>query len=193
MKTTLALCAAVLLFAGCVVPSLQPLIAEKDYVAYSELTGSWVQTDDEKLLYTFAADGKAYKLTQVDEKQHTAVFRAVVGKLGTNVFLDTSIEDPKFEDRVNDFAVVHLVPGHVFVKVTQRDNQLVFTALDVTWLKDLLRENPKAIAHVMQEERPILTATTEELQKFVIKYAADTNAFKNEIILKRKGTATANP
>jgi hypothetical protein len=190
MKTKLALvsvAACIALLAGCVVPSLNPLFTEKDLVAYSDLLGAWSQDGKGEDSWTFEKDGKAYKMTHVDEKKRKATFTVSVGKIGTNIFIDSFIADDKLDEHVNDFTVVHLTPVHLFMKVTKQGDALQLVPLDLEWTSKVLKENPKLLPHVMREhDNPVLTASTEELQKFVAKYAADTNAFKNSIVLERK-------
>jgi hypothetical protein len=55
-----------------------------------------------------------------------------------------------------------------------------------TKLEKLLEENPDAIAHVEVKDRPVLTASTKELQAFVLKYAETDKIFTDEIVLERK-------
>ena len=49
---------------------------------------------------------------------------------------------------------------------------------NIEWVDKLLTNNPKAIAHHRIDDKLVaLTASTKELQAFVLKFAADTNAF----------------
>jgi len=183
--------AAAILLGGCVVQSIHPLFTEKEYIPYPALVGTWAQHDDkggEVESWKFEADGKQYKLTQLDEKGNMATFHVAAGQLGTNVFLDFSLDNPSPRHELNGYAQAELVPVQVFVKVTKVGGNLVFTAMDVEWLAKHLEQNPKAIAHVIRDKAPMLTASTEELQKFVAKHANDNQAFKNEVKLYPKKT-----
>ncbi len=53
-------------------------------------------------------------------------------------------------------------------------------------MKKLIEEDPDAIEHVAVEGRLILTASTKELQAFVLKYADSDEVFTDEIVLERK-------
>jgi hypothetical protein len=57
---------------------------------------------------------------------------------------DTGIEKGS---KMNNYAGFALIPGHLFMKVTQIQPTLQIAFLDPDWLKELLKENPKAIAH----------------------------------------------
>ena len=184
-KRLTLLAAAGLLLAGCLVPSLQPLFAEKDFIPVPFLPGTWEQKDAGKRigLWQFSAEGPHYQLTQTDERGHKAMFDVSAGKLGTNVFLDFMLRDVESHGSLNDFAAVSLVAAHVFARLERKDGALQLSAMNVEWLEKHLTENPKAVAHLWQDKRPILTATTEALQKFVAQHANDESAFRNQIEL----------
>jgi hypothetical protein len=65
------------------------------------------------------------------------------------------------------------------------------------WLGKLLKEKPALIAHEWvkepdagDESRVLLTASTAELQKFMLKYVGDTNVFMiGEPLPRLEGTA----
>lgn len=179
---------AALLFSGCVVQSIHPLFAEKDYIAYPSLVGTWTQSDDgkEEGVWTFVGDSKRYQLTHTDKKEHKAIFQVAAGKIGTNVFLDFFPDDLLPGSELNEFAAVHLIGAHIFAKAVKTNDALLLIAMDVEWLDKYLEQNPNGIAHVVQDKRAILTASTEDLQKFVAKHGNDEKVFKNEIKLVPK-------
>jgi len=189
----LGLCA--LLLGSCVVQSIQPLFNEKDYILYPAVAGTWMQKDGEKetgpwIFEAGNAPDRRFKLTQTDEKGRKAVFVVAAGKIGTNVFLDftptldSSDQVPGSE--VNDFFAANIIPAHIFTKVVATNGVMSLVAMDYEWLQQFLEKNPNAIAHVIQDKRPILTASTEDLQKFVAKYANDEKVFKNDVLLVPK-------
>ena len=189
----LAAASAAIVLGGCVVQCLNPLLTEKEYATSPGLAGTWVQKegDKEQGIWVFEQDDRQYKLTHTDEKGSKATFKVAAGRLGTNVFLNAMIEDLVPAGKLNDLAVVHLVPAYTFIKLRKTDEGLTLSAMNLEWLNKLLAENPKAVAHVVRtvgsDKIPLLTASTEELQKFVAKYAEDDKAFGNEIKLVRKG------
>jgi hypothetical protein len=177
-----------LLFGGCVVQSIQPLFTEKDYIDYPALVGTWKQQDQDKEVgvWVFSKDDRRYKLTHTDEEGQRATFNVVAGKIGSDVFLNFLLDDVEPPNSLNDFAAVSLIPAHAFAKVVKTNETLVLVAMDYEWLQKHLEANPKAVAHVIQGDRPILTASTEDLKMFVAKYAHDEKIFKNQIQLQRK-------
>ena len=185
-KSLFGLCLlAAIFFAGCVVQSIHPLFAEKELISFPALVGTWAQQDGDKEvgLWVFAAQDQRYELTHTDEKGRKALFTVGVGKLGTNVFLDGFPANLLPGSELNDLAQVHLIGAHTFFKLVKTNDALFLLAMDYEWLEKLLQENPRTMAHVVQDKHPILTASTEELRKFVAKYASDEKVFKNEIKL----------
>ena len=184
-----------ILLSGCVVQCLNPLFTEKEYISYPSLVGTWTQKVDEKKesVWLFEPDGKRYKLTHKDEDGHKAVFEVAVGKIGTNVFLCSSLEDPTPGTEMNFFAAAHLVPIFAFAKIRKTESGLTLVLMDLQWLAKQIENDPKFIPYVLRpnggdDRWPLLTGSTEELQKFVAKYADDEKVFKNEIQLVRRGS-----
>ena len=195
MKTNLkflGVALVALLLGGCVVQSIHPLFTEKDYIPAPRLVGAWIQQDEDGKVqgdWQFEEKGPAYKLTHTDEKGRSATFRVAAGKIGTNVFLDLSLDDPSPAHQLNDLAAVHLIPAHVFVKLVETRDHLALMAMDLDWLTKHLEQNPQAVAHVFSEKVPILTAPTSGLKKFIARHADDGKVFKNEIKLVPKNRA----
>ena len=172
-----------LLFGGCVVQSIHPLFTEKEYIRFPGLIGTWVQKDGDRLIgtWTFAADGARYELTQTDEKGRKAAFTVSAGRIGTNIFLQASPRGPSPE--LNDLFTLHLVPAHLFVKAVKTDDGLRLLAMDVEWLTRHLEANPRSISHTIHDKTPLITASPDDLKKFVARHADDSAVFKNEIKL----------
>jgi hypothetical protein len=188
-RSVLSAACAAWLIGGCVVQTINPLFGEKDFIFQPGLAGTWVQKEENKEqgTWVFEQDGRHYNLTHTDEKGSKATFKVAAGRLGTNVFLNSMLEDPMTGTNMNDFAAVHLVPTYTFIRLRKTAAGMTFAAMNLEWLSKLLEENPKSIAHVMrkvgEDKIPLLTASTEDLQKFVTKYADDEKAFGNEIKL----------
>lgn len=188
-KLHLAAFAAALLVAGCV-PSLNPLYTEKDVVYDAELVGVWTNTDEtDKSTWAFEkGDGSAYKLV-LTEGDKVSPFVAHLVQLGQHRFLDLCPDRDVLKDgKQGGLYNSALIPGHLFLKVQQISPVLQLGMLDVDWLDKLLKANPKAVAHQeMEGGGVVLTASTAELQAFVIKHWDTTNAWGEKLSnLKRK-------
>ncbi len=194
-----AVALAAILFSGCIVQSLHPLFMEREYISYPGLVGTWVQMDGEKEQGTwiFGVVSNRYLLTHTDEGGSKATFMVTAGRLGTNVFLNTVLNEPMVAGQPtkwNSFAAWHIVPTSAFFKVRTNEHGLTLTGMNLEWLDEQLPQNPKLIGHVYRPvgdgtSFPLLTAPTKDLQKFVAQYADDAKVFKDEVKLVPKKPA----
>ncbi len=156
---------------GCI-PSLHPLFTEnKDIVFEEGLLGLWVgnnpnetwevkkygNENDKRYRTTFNSNGKAGE------------FLATLGILNDMLFFDLFPLSP--EPQGNDFYKLHLLSVHTFIKVEQLSPTLKVRTMDPDKMKKMLENDPNLIKHEFLEGRIILTASTEELQKFMKNYA----------------------
>jgi hypothetical protein len=194
MKTKLksalgiSLLGSLLLLGGCVLMSVYPYYTAKDVVFEPKLVGSW--SDPEKSAATnefweFSREGtnNTYTLA-VHDKGKVTKFDARLFRLKKWTFLDAR---PTEGDD-------NFIPPHCLLKVTQLEPALKMALLDYNWTRNLLATNPGALRHTIVDARPgepdsgriVFTADTAELQQFILKYAADTNAFPECITMTRK-------
>jgi len=184
------------LLGGCVpVMSLHPLYTEKDVVFEERLLGIWVDDPNSpETTWEFnriEEPNNAYNLVFSDEEGKKGSFVAHLVKLQNRLFLDVypseppwEIEDPnKLELPYNSFF---LIPAHTFIRIDFIGRKLKMWLTNDEEMKKLLKEEPNAVKHTFIEDKLILTAPTNELQNFVLKYADDKRVFKGEIVLGRK-------
>jgi hypothetical protein len=170
------------------IPSLYPLYREKDLLIDNRLEGLFetgegeywkirrLDPDFEKILpdgWTKYNSGLTYKLT-VREQDKIEDFSMHLLKLGDDLYLDFFPADYQIR---HDFLDMHLVPTHIFAKVELTDQYLILHFFDIEWLEKLIETNRIKISYVELEDRYLLTAKTEELQKFITKFANDSTTF----------------
>ncbi|UCF17038.1 MAG: hypothetical protein JSW59_06165 [Phycisphaerales bacterium] len=184
------------LMGGCVpVVSLHPLYTKENVVFDKKLLGTWVDDPNKgEVTWQFRSvdePKKAYNLVFTDDKGLKGSFVTHLVKLGDDLFLDIfpskmpwDLDDPNESDW--PYNALLLIPMHTFVKIDSVDPKLKMRLMLETQLKKLLEENPDAIAHVVVEDRPVLTASTKELQAFVLKYADTDKLFTDQIVLIRR-------
>ena len=198
---------------GCVpVMSLHPLFTEEKLVFENKLLGKWMDDPNSpKSTWEFKRiedskqkDGelnppkkpeKAYKLILLNNEDNTkGSFYAHLVKLENRLFLDVhpsripcAEPDPNEDWLLNTFF---LIPGHSFVIIDSIEPQLKMRWTNQEELKKLLKEEPGAVKHELVEDGIILTASTEQLQQFVLKYADDERVFSEETTLTRSKTST---
>lgn len=201
-KRTLFLSVGVaVVLAGCFVPSVNPLYTEKDLVYDPALLGTWGEPkDEERYIFTRAGE-KGYTWT-VKEKDGSSEFDAHLLQLGEHRFLDAMVVRMKGEWKGGNFGRVGYVarPAHLFYTVELTNATLRLGGLHPEWLGKLLKEKPGLIAHewlkepdANDESRVLLTASTAELQKFMLKYVSDTNVFFTAEPIPKLEAAVAKP
>ncbi|MHC4572401.1 MAG: hypothetical protein ACYS0C_10055 [Planctomycetota bacterium] len=185
---------------GCLpVMSLHPLYTKEDVVFDEKLVGTWVDDPKSpKTTWEFSRAGakeKAYKLVYFDEEGKKGSFVVHLAKLENRLFLDLypsefpcgEMEDP---NKVAwPYNMFFFVPAHMFIKINSIEPQLRMQSMDDDDFKKLLEENPNAIKHEIVKDYDgeiVLTASTKELQAFVLKYADDNRVFSEETVLSRK-------
>ena len=171
---------------GCI-ESLHPFYTEKDLVFEPALVGTWGEPgSNSKESWAFTPSGeKAYRLVVTDSDGRSGAFEAHLASLNGSLILDLYPEDPKLA--ASTFYKHHLQKVHSFVRIVKVGPVLTMSVLDVTWLDQFLRKNPKALKHERTEDGILLTASTEELQAFILKHLHTQGAFQDPIDFSRIG------
>ena len=199
-KTIFYLLAALL--GSCVpVMSLHSLYTKKDVVFEEKLLGTWVDDpNNPETTWEFKRieePNNAYSLLFSDDEGKKGSFVAHLIKLQNRLFLDVyPSEFPWDIDEPNAVKWLYnsffLIPAHTFIKIDSIEPQLKIRLTNEDTMEELLREHPNAVEHMTIEDRIFLTATTKELQAFVLKYAGDSRVFSNEVILNRRENKKPN-
>ena len=194
-----------ILLGGCIpVVSLHPLFTQDSLVFEDKLLGTWTGEvtwefarldvdENAEMLPDELRDraGKVYRLDITDDEGRQGSFVACLVKVGDKRFLDVFPDrfpsgeaDPeKMKLLYNAFFFLRV---HTFVRIDSVGEQLVLRLTDDEQFGKLIEAEPKAVEHEMIEDRPVLTAPTEQLRAFVAKYADDERLFPNEVTLTRK-------
>lgn len=187
-KTVLSAVLIALLATSCLVKSVHPFYKENDVVYDPTLTGTWLDNDSAKWVIEqsqvkkFLGESKtvnSYKITYY-EKDGASVFEAHLFKLKDQLYVDFIPSDVK----IHEFASYHFVPTHSIAKFDLSAGNISLRWFNETWLTMLFENNKIKISHeTIKDENGentyVLTASTEELQKFIMKYGNDPSAFKD--------------
>lgn len=184
-KIAFGFSAAAVLLAGCVVSSVYPFYTPKDVIFDPSLLGKWNPINPESNLeetndpIEFQALGKsAYLMGKKNGGDKPDWFETHLFEIQGRKFLDQSLFF--VTNRCFGFG---FIAEHYVCAVINQTNTLQLAWLRQDWLEQLLSKDTKAIRHTSvrdfpdSEGRIVLTADTEELQKFILKYVNDTNAF----------------
>lgn len=191
-KRSIILCAFVVLtVSGCVVKSLHPFFTSKDLVFKKELIGTWVDQDSSLWAISQNKNNDSlpanYSISFI-EGEKVSKFTAHLFELSNQLYVDFFPDDIS-EPELTKF---HLVKTHSLVKIEIFEDSLKLKWFNELWLADLFENNKIRISHEVikdDDDSYVLTASTDELQKFIVKYGNDPNAFEDDILcftLKRK-------
>jgi hypothetical protein len=174
-KTAFYLLAVML--GGCVLSSLHPLYTNKELIFEEKLIGKWSAEDS---IWEFrAGEPNTYQMRVLDEEGKEGRFVAHLVKLEDMMFLDI-FPDGETLGEPQAFYSFHLLPTHTFMKVEQIEPKLQLRVMDYDKVSEMLKENPHLLKHEVVEDRIVLTASTEKLQKFVVEYANEGGVFADE-------------
>lgn len=182
------LLAAVAGLTGCVIVSVYPFYHDKDVVFDPVLVGTWSQEDGGT--WKFAEAGPtAYRLTYTDGNQ-TSEMEVRLFKLQGQLFLDLFGKDSSDHEPPP-------IPSHLLLRVDQLGPVTRLSALSYKWVKAAVAKDPKLVRHHViksnDEEAPVLTADTAELQQFVVKVLKVEDAWEKPIVLKRDAVPASPP
>lgn len=173
---------------SCIVKSLHPFYEKADLVYKSEMINAWQDQD-----------GNHWKISQVKEEPRAyqmifmkdgreASFIAHLFQLEGNLYLD--FRPLATDGSVNELFDMHLLPSHSVAKVMRVDNDVVeIRWFDEEWLHALFSQNRIKISHEVivegnsgkdEDKSYVLTASTAELRKFLMKYGNDESAFSGD-------------
>lgn len=184
---TITIAAVLALTVGCI-PSLHPLFTPKDLVFDPALIGVWSEDDEETETWQFqrvAGNGKSYRLSIRDDEGRTADMRAHLVKLNDRLYLDMVAdslgESPTGEisKQMNEYTSASLIRGHLIARVWQIVPELKMTLMNSDFMTGVFNAEPEALAHIgTQQEGFVITASTKELQAFIIKHADNEKLFE---------------
>ena len=172
---------------GCV-PTLNPIYTDKDLIFDPALLGTWGSDDPREKWVFEKTNEKSYKLKQTDSEGLTAEFDTRLVRLGDYKFLDLIVTniDEKYI-KLNGFAAFSLVPAHLVLQVHELRPKLKLSAMNPDWVKEWLDKNPKSLEHrKLGDDRYVITASTKELQKFVLQHADEEGLFAGPHELTRE-------
>ncbi len=174
----------------CCAPSLHPIYTEDDIIYDPALIGTWLGEDDEILaIRQHDALDNAYLMTYTDSDGDIGEFDARLVDIEGYTFLDVyPIPNEQSED---DHSQYLLIPTHGNVMVTQIEPDFIFVVMDEEWLADYLEDNPDALKHEYANYDPsdqgrlIVTASTEDLQAFLIEHIGTEGAYGDPVTYSR--------
>jgi hypothetical protein len=188
----------ILLLLNSCLTTLHPIFTEKDLVADTRLIGKWEKTKDGSMaIYRQAGANdlkglstelqrnanKIYILEENDPQGNLkSIYYAFLVKLGKYYYMDyypTSTNEKKSAD---DFFAAHYIPMHNIYRIKFSSNRsFEIQRFDAGYMEKLIRNRQVRIKHeVMEDGDFVITASTEELQQYLIKYSDTPEAYNED-------------
>lgn len=177
-----------ILMTGCLVSSIHPFFKTEDVIYNADLLGNWMDGDSsiwtiQRNTYTESfmgeeKDDNSYKMVYYEDGNGKSVLRGTLFQLKGVQYIDF-YPDPDYEGHwESDMTSFHMLPTHTLARVQFNSDSILIYWYGEDWLNDLLEQNRVKIAHETVQitsytSRSVLTASTDELQKFIVKYAND--------------------
>lgn len=219
MKTRILIYFTVLLlFNSCIVNSLFPFFTEDTISFEKTFLGIWEDDENSDSRWVISSledfsriqienDSTSLSKKELDfynkykhgyyaiheeiKNNRISTFLAVPFKIDNQLFLDFT--PVYYDEHAKGLVSQHLIPTHTLAKFDVLDNNTI----DIKWLSaiklgELIKYNKIKIDHekVGVDDKIVLTASSDELQKFIKKYmtSSDTDKWKTDIKLNLKRT-----
>lgn len=185
---------------GCL-RTLYPIFHPDEVVFNDRLLGYWQCTDKNKTTSYLdfsripagrmqelspairAVSGKGYFVSRISGlKQVTDQYFVFLVKIGTNWYLDFYPAEMPAEKIVNPFYKDHQVKLHSNYRCDVKDpNHFEIRLFEKSFLDKLIADNKINIRHERIGDKNLVTASTEDLQKFILKYGDNPDAYAGNI------------
>ena len=192
-----ALFLTILMLSGCLT-TLHPIFTEKDLVSDPRLNGKWsnmedgstadyhlAQISDVKSLST-SMQRNVSKIYMLEERDAQGMLKskqyAFMVKLGKYYYMDFYPAGLKHAGNEEKFFAAHYIPMHSIYRIRfKNDHSFEIQQLDAGYLEDLIKNKKIRIRHeVTQDGNYVITAPTEDLQKYIVKYSEVPEAYSKD-------------
>ena len=204
MKRTRVICIILVMatMTGCLVSSLHPFYKTGDKFFDTTMVGYWM--DDDSCIWTIfpnmvsetimapEKNDSSYMITYYEEENKYAILTGTLFKLNGVDYVDF-VPRKDEEHCTSDMTCHHHVPVHTLARVQYCRDSILMYWYGEDWLEELFEQNRIRIKHETVTspgyDRQVLTASTDELQKFIRKYANDPKTVEEiEAIFAKGGT-----
>jgi len=193
-----------ILLSGCL-STLYPIFKVKDVVFDENLLGYWKCSGlDEKIRFMefkripnerkseLSGDirsvcDKGYLLQRIDSSRQIIEEDFVfLAKIGENYYLDFYPAEMLSQKKVDEIYKKHFIKVHKSYKYDFKDkNHFEISRFGKEFLDKLISNNKINIRHEVLNGKNVITASTEDLQKFIIQYSHDPHFFSGIMYCSR--------
>jgi hypothetical protein len=186
---------------SCLVSSLHPFYKPQDKFYDTAMEGYWMDADSaiwtifphtvSKFMGESVSD-TSYLITYYEEEDKYSILDGTLFRLNGVDYVDF-LPDPDEDHCTSDMTAYHHIPVHTLARVQYCKDSILLYWFGDEWLNELFEKNRVRIQHETVSspgyDRHVLTADTEELQKFIRKYANDPKTMEDIEKIFAKGNA----
>ena len=202
---TTAFALLLIFLSGCLT-TIHPIFTEKDLAYDSKLIGTWNtgnQGNKGKVIISnlatenslelsgniSAIKQKGYFISYLDSTGKTSEqYIAFLARIGKHLYFDYYPAEKKEDRKIDEFFEVHFVKMHTSYRVDiSKDRSFELTQLDEGYVRKLIEEKKIRISHETDADDNItITASTKELQQYLLKYGDEPSAYRSEKTIFKK-------
>lgn len=196
---TSAIALLLVFLTGCLT-TLHPIYTEKDIAYDPKLVGTW-KTENQgnkgiAVITNLSSESavelpgnissikqKGYLVTYQDEDGATSErYIAFLARVGKHLYFDYFPADKKGDREIDDFFAAHFVKMHTSYRVEISNNgSFELSQLDEGYVKKLIDEKKIRISYEKDaDDNTVITASTKELQQYILKYGDEPSAYRSE-------------
>ena len=192
--------AFLLIFLSSCLTTLHPIFTEKDLAYDPKLIGVWNTENEGKkgkvIISNLASENsvelpgnisvikqKGYFIIYQDENGKVSdQYIAFLARIGKHLYFDYFPADKKEDRKLDEFFGVHFVRMHTSYRVEiLKDGSFELSQLDGSYVKSLIDEKKIRISHETDaDDNTVITASTKELQQYLLKYGDEPSAYRSE-------------
>ena len=198
--------ALLLIFLSSCLTTLHPIFTEKDLAYDPKLIGVW-NTENEgkkgKVIISNLASENSVELpgniSAIKQQGYFIIYQdengkisdqyiAFLARIGKHLYFDYFPADKKEDRKLDEFFGVHFVRMHTSYRVEiLKDGSFELSQLDGSYVKSLIDEKKIRISHETDaDDNTVITASTKELQQYLLKYGDEPSAYRSEKTIFKK-------
>ena len=192
--------AFLLIFLSSCLTTLHPIFTEKDLAYDPKLIGVWNTENEGKkgkvTINNLATENSVelpgnisaikqhgYFIIYQDENGKVSdQYIAFLARIGKHLYFDYYPAEKKEDRKLDEFFGIHFVRMHTSYRVEiLKDGSFELSQLDGSYVKSLIDEKKIRISHETDaDDNTVITASTKELQQYLLKYGDEPSAYRSE-------------
>ncbi len=130
----------------------------------------------------YSSDDQSYTMIAMHNGEKIK-YNVHLAQIGEDIFMDLYPTDSEMSNKA--FESMVWFPVHMFMKMELKDDRLILTHFDLDKMNKLFDSNLIRIGHEKIDGTVLITAKSEEIQKFFDKYSNDESVFDSSEEYKR--------